>query len=75
MLKKEISVDIKLTPMDLATEFCEMDGEQQAEFFNLLSQLSRAWDKPLVFQLQAITDSEVLTLDGRSAMASIGEYS
>ncbi len=72
---KEISVNIELNPMDLAVEFCEMNEDEQAEFFNLIAKLSKEWDVPFIFQLQYITDSDVLNSDGRKVMASIGEYS
>ncbi len=71
---KEISVNIKLTPMDLAIEFCEMNADKQAEFFNLIAGILKKWDDNLSFKLHAITNSDVLNSNGRNAIVSLGEY-
>ena len=34
MIIKETQIAFKLTPKELANEFCEMDANEQAEFFN-----------------------------------------
>ena len=68
-------VNINLTPQELASEFCEMDFDQQACFFNQIAKITIEWDKPFCFQLQNIMTSHVLTVDGRWVMEQIGIYS
>jgi hypothetical protein len=75
MIKRNINAEIELTPNELAFEFCEMNADEQADFFNLIALLSASWDAPFCFQSQSITDSKKLTTEGRAIMASIGEYS
>lgn len=61
--------DIHPSAEELAECFWAMDAEEQAGFFNVLGDKER-----LVFQLQAVTDSQYLTADGRHAMDMIGDY-
>lgn len=72
LLKRTIQheVSIPLSGADIADLFWELDAHAQADFFNRLCGKDR-----LVFQLQAVTDAENLTSDGRTVMARIGEYS
>ena len=63
-------VEINLAGSDVAELFWDMDERDQAEFFNRLAEKDR-----LVLQLQAVTNSNNLTFDGRMAMSQIGEYS
>ena len=71
LLKRTIphEVVIPLSGSDVAGLFWELDEHAQADFFNRLSEEDR-----LVFQLQAVTDAENLTSEGRIAMARIGDY-
>lgn len=76
MIKRSQEVLISPTAFELATEFCEMDADEQAEFFNAIHEItSKTFRQPFVFQLQAVTDSTALTDDGRSIMDAIGNYS
>jgi len=61
-----------MTPELLAEAFAEMDQYGQASFYNHLDKVSSPW---LAFQLQAITDDNGLTMEGRRVMQMIGEYS
>ena len=63
-------VEINLSGGDVAELFWAMDERDQSDFFNRL-----AGKDLLVFQLQAVTNSNNLTLEGRIAMSRIGEYS
>lgn len=63
---------VDMTPELLAEEFWELDGSQQARFYNHLDKIA---DHLFPFQLQTITDDEGLTLAGRRVMQCIGEYS
>jgi hypothetical protein len=63
---------VEITPELLAEAFWNMDSGEQAMFYNSLDSDAEGM---LVFQLQAITDGDGLTLGGRRVMQSIGEYS
>lgn len=69
------SFNINLTPEELASEFCEMDCDNQAKFFNLIYDLSQEWHYPLSSQLHSISTSLKLKSDGRWVMEQIGIYS
>lgn len=71
LLKKTIphEVEIALTGSGIADLFWDLDEHAQADFFNRLGFHDR-----LVFQLQAITDSDRLNAEGRAVMSRIGEY-
>ena len=61
---------IYLSGAEIADLFWDLDDHEQAEFFNQLAKKDR-----LALQLQAVTDSENLTIAGRVVMNRIGEYS
>jgi len=75
MLKKNIDVEFKITPIELAEQFCEMWATEQADFFNSIGIISSTWDSDLVFQLQSIVDTGRLDANGINVMRKIGEYS
>ena len=66
---------VDITPEILAELFAELDADEQAMFFNHVDMVASKWQAPFCFQLQSITDSELLTLQGRRVMQGIGEYS
>ena len=74
MIQRKITVDVTLTPDELAFEFANMGDEQQAMFFNELANITSKWERPLCFQLQYIIDNPALTKEGRKIMQEIGEY-
>ena len=74
MIQREIKVPIEITPGELAFEFCNMNDEGQAQFFNYVAKISDKWDKPFCFQLQHLIDCPTLTDSGRRVMEQIGEY-
>jgi hypothetical protein len=69
-VKRNIEVEFQLTADELAKAFWDLDGDQQAMFFNALGHYPK-----LIFQLQFVSESEYLRSEGRGAMANIGEYS
>lgn len=71
-IKRNIKIEITLTPEELAAYFWGMSQGSQAAFFNHLGKIS---DNMLCMQLQYVTDCDDLTHDGRHAMRVIGEYS
>jgi len=73
-IKKTIEYNVKLSPKELAKLWCEMDGDEQAVFFNAICEESNKWSSPISFQLQFISDSEKLTDQGRQIMRDIGQY-
>lgn len=73
-LSKPVMVEWELTPQQLAKFFCQMDGEEQAEFFNAIGEEVQSWEMPLCFQLQGIVDTGKLNGGGISVMREIGEY-
>ena len=75
MFERKITVDVWPTPEELAFEFCNLDDSGQAIFFNELYNLTEKWGRPLCFQLQYVTDNQLLTDGGRSVMSQIGDYS
>jgi hypothetical protein len=75
-MKRTVDIELKLTPREIAQEFCSMDSKDQALFFNNVAQIvTEEWDGTFCFQLQAVTDEEVLTPAGRYVMSQIGDYS
>jgi len=74
-MKRTIPIEIKLTPKEIAQGFSDLCEDGQAEFFNELAAITSKWNSPFCFQLQAVTDSEILTDEGRKIMATIGKYS
>lgn len=75
MLKRNREITINPTVKEVAEEFCNMDADDQAQFFNLIDEISSKWDRALCFQLQSVTDSKWLTTGGRNIMEIIGVYS
>jgi len=73
-INRNINADIVLTVKDVAELFCQMDGEQQAHFFNCVAKEVEKWNSPFVFQLQSILETEKLTTEANQIMREIGEY-
>lgn len=70
----ERSVEITPTSIELAHEFCGLDSDNQAEFFNHVARVTDVWEMPFCFQLQYVTDAVHLTDGAREIMHQIGEY-
>lgn len=68
-------VKIRITPEELAREFCNMHSEDQARVFNAMAAEIKKWNQPFCFQLSILTEDPDLTDDGRLVMREIGEYS
>jgi len=75
MIERKIDIKVKLAPDELASEFCNMDSEQQVIFFNEVAELVEKWSEPFSFQLQWITDDPYLSDEARFIMRQIGDYS
>ena len=74
MIKRQIDIDVRLTPQEMAFEFCNMSDAEQAAFFNELARITEKWRHPLCMQLQYLADNETLTTAARAVMIQIGEY-
>lgn len=70
-LNRTITVEVTPTAKEIAECFWSMDAEGQCEFFNHLSEVSEG---RMPFQLQAVTDEESLTFNGRYIMQLMGDY-
>ncbi len=75
MIKRMREIEIDLTVREISEAFCDMDADDQACFFNHLAAITAEWKQHFCFQLQAITDSPMLSDAGRSVMNRIGIYS
>lgn len=65
----------ELTPEDIASLFCQMDNEQQAEFFNAVADHVReTWTIPFCFQMSEVRHSKTLTVEGLDIMKTIASY-
>ena len=42
-ITRTYTVDVAITPQELAAAFCEMDSNEQAEFFAEIWQIAKAW--------------------------------
>lgn len=71
IISRTVDVEVKLTAEELAEQFWAMDGDNQARFFDALANTSSG---RLPMQLQAVADSDHLTIPARVCMQSIGEY-
>jgi len=72
-ISRVLKID-NISPSEIAREFCDMDADKQALFFNWVHFWSLEWKMPFCFQLQEITDSCLLENGGREIMRQIGEY-
>lgn len=72
-LTREITVDVEITPYELAAAFCEMDATDQALFFGHIWQIAKAWPGAgLCRQSHAIC--EQLDLDGEKALETMASH-
>ncbi|MEJ8803159.1 hypothetical protein [Pontibacter sp. H249] len=71
---QEIELDI--TPYEVARLFCNMDGDEQAQFFSEIGEITvREWAAPFCIQMATVEGSNFLQDKGRDVMKTIGEYS
>jgi len=73
-ITRKIDVEINITPHEIAREFCGLDADGQARFFNSVAVFVSDWKYPFETQLTQITHSRQLTAEGREIMRQIGEY-
>ena len=75
----EIARTINVAPMtseEVAAAWCDMDSDQQAEFFEHVARFTSEWPGGgLETQMWHVARSGFLTDKGRRVMADIGAYS
>lgn len=50
----KIELDAKLTTAQVAAAFCELNDDEQAQFFEEVAKIARAWDRPASLQWYAL---------------------
>ena len=74
MIKRKIDVEVEPDAFELAREFCEMDADVQATFFDFVAYISKEWDNSFCRQVDRIVTSEWITNEALSIMKTLGEY-
>ncbi len=74
MILRTETIQVKVTPKELASEFCEMDSMQQAEFFNTVASISKEWEcGHFIHQMNCVSSEQMLTDSGHKVMSIIGD--
>jgi len=76
-----VEVEVKMTPLAIATAFCEMCDEDQAQFFIEAAKIAETWENPQSHQwylvgrhLRTCSCSTDEARDMVSSIASAVEY-
>lgn len=72
MLQKHIIVDIKPTVEDLASEFCHLDDDDMAKFFDKVKEITDVWEG--LFETQLLAVVKLSTPRALALLRTIGEY-
>lgn len=73
MVKRTYTVDVKITPEELAATFCEMDSGEQAAFFAAIKPISDKWPGAgLCWQSCEINRG--LSEDGRTVLETLASH-
>lgn len=73
-IKRQIEVELNITPEELAKVFCEFDCTKQAQFFNAIADEVKTWEYSFPFQMSFVSSDDALLPKGKSIMQIIGEY-
>lgn len=73
-MKVSAEFDFTPTPEELAYEFCHLYQEGQARFLNRVAELFNRHGYCLSTQLEYVTQSKELNIEGRALMSKLGEY-
>lgn len=46
----KLTLDLKLTPLQIAQAFCDLDDDDQAQMFIEAARIARGWDEPQTVQ-------------------------
>lgn len=74
MPTRQITVNLDLTPEELAERFCEMSGDEQARVFNHIAVCTTEWNGPWASQAKSIAASLWLNKDGRQIIDTLSHY-
>lgn len=75
-IKKEIGINVDISPKELAHLFCNMYADEQGSFFNEVARhVSRYWAEPFEDQALQIANSSTINGEGRGIMHILGKYS
>jgi hypothetical protein len=75
MATRSFTIQVDLSPRELAVAFCDMNDYEQAEFFNTIGEVVKEWKYPFCVQLESVLLTNQLTPEGSKVMQTIGEYS
>jgi len=74
-IERKVTVECEIDELDVAEAFCNLDGDQQARFFNVVARLvHEEWKEPFAMKLEYMTQSKYLSREGRNIMRDIGDY-
>ena len=73
IIKKEIDIDIKVTPQELAYEFLRLGAEGRALFFNEIAFAIEEDKIPFKIRMEATAKHYTLTVAGLQVMIDIGQ--
>ncbi len=71
-IKRATETEVTITPSEIAEVIWSMNDDEQVEMLNHLARIAGHLN---CFQLQSITDNDLLTIEARALMAQIGNYS
>ena len=72
-----LAVDVKLTPVQIAEAFCDLDDESQAQFFIEAARIMSTWPEPAARVMQAhaigrhLRDCPCSTYEARALVSDI----
>jgi hypothetical protein len=75
MIKRKTEIIVRPTINELVDEFCSLDSNDQAEFFNKMGEITLQWDGGFAYQLYKIVTSPKLNKKGKYIVDLIAEYS
>ncbi len=71
MIKK--TIELKLTPKEIAELFCELDNHDQAIFFNEVGKIMKSWPGIPYVQVTSFIESKSLNEHGHMLLRFISE--
>lgn len=69
---RNTTIEIQLSPEELAKEFCDMGDSDQVKLFNEVASITADWEGLLLTQMTYVASHEDLTDAGRQVMRTIG---
>jgi len=72
-VQRNVTIDVAITPQELAAAFCEMDNGEQAEFFAAIKPIADEWPGSGLC-LQSIGINDCLNADGRFVLETLASH-